>query len=168
MIMRFIFALFIAIPILEMVVLIQVGQQIGALWTIVLVLLTAFIGINLLRYQGLSTLSRATWRMQSGQIPAQEMLEGILLAVGGALLLTPGFVTDTIGFLLLVPFTRQFFASRLMGRFKSFASANVTGGGFSAGGFSKGGFNTDMNSDQSIIDGEFEVPKKPLSEDKLE
>jgi|TARA_B110000467_G_scaffold158027_1_gene173588 UPF0716 protein FxsA len=168
MIMRFLFALFIAIPILEMVVLIQVGQQIGALWTIVLVLLTAFIGINLLRYQGLSTLSRATWRMQSGQIPAQEMLEGILLAVGGALLLTPGFVTDTIGFLLLVPFTRQFFASRLMGRFKSFASANVTGGGFGAGGFSKGGFNTDINSDQSIIDGEFEVPKKPLSEDKLE
>ena len=165
--MRFLFALFIAIPILEMVVLIQVGQQIGALWTIVLVLLTAFIGINLLRYQGLSTLSRATWRMQSGQIPAQEMLEGILLAVGGALLLTPGFVTDTIGFLLLVPFTRQFFASRLMGRFKSFASANVTGGDFGAGGFSKGGFNTDMNSDQSIIDGEFEVPKKPLSEDKL-
>jgi UPF0716 protein FxsA len=168
MIMRFLFALFIAIPILEMVVLIQVGQQIGALWTIVLVLLTAFIGINLLRYQGLSTLSRATWRMQSGQIPAQEMLEGILLAVGGALLLTPGFVTDTVGFLLLVPFTRQFFASRLMGRFKSFASANVTGGGFGAGGFSKGGFNTDINSDQSIIDGEFEVPKKPLSEDKLE
>ena len=168
MIMRFLFALFIAIPILEMVVLIQVGQQIGALWTIVLVLLTAFIGINLLRYQGLSTLNRATWRMQSGQIPAQEMLEGILLAVGGALLLTPGFVTDTIGFLLLVPFTRQFFASRLMGRFKSFASANAAGGGFGAGGFSKGGFNTDINSDQSIIDGEFEVPKKPLSEDKLE
>ena len=168
MIMRFLFALFIAIPILEMVVLIQVGQQIGALWTIVLVLLTAFIGINLLRYQGLSTLSRATWRMQSGQIPAQEMLEGILLAMGGALLLTPGFVTDTIGFLLLLPFTRQFFASRLMGRFKSFASASVAGGGFGAGGFSKGGFNTDINSDQSIIDGEFEVPKKPRSEDKLE
>ena len=167
MIMRFLFALFIAIPILEMVVLIQVGQQIGALWTIVLVLLTAFIGINLLRYQGLSTLSRATWRMQSGQIPAQEMLEGILLAVGGALLLTPGFVTDTIGFLLLVPFTRQFFASRLMGRFKSFASANAAGGGFGAGGFSKGGFNTDINSDQSIIDGEFEVPQKPAAEDKL-
>jgi UPF0716 protein FxsA len=167
MIMRILFALFIAIPILEMVVLIQVGQKIGALWTVVLVLLTAFIGINLLRYQGLSTLSRATWRMQSGQIPAQEMLEGILLAVGGALLLTPGFVTDTIGFLLLVPFTRQFFASRLMGRFKSFASANVTGSGFGAGGFSKGGFNTDINGDQSIIDGEFEVPKKPLSEDKL-
>jgi len=168
MIMRFLFTLFIAIPIIEMVVLIQVGQQIGALWTIVLVLLTAFIGINLLRYQGLSTLSRATWRMQSGQIPAKEMLEGILLAVGGALLLTPGFVTDTIGFLLLVPFTRQFFATRLMGRFKSFTSAGMTGGGFGPSGFSKGGFNTDIKSDQSIIDGELEVPKKPLSEDKRE
>jgi len=168
MIMRFLFALFIAIPIIEMVVLIQVGQQIGALWTIVLVLLTAFIGINLLRYQGLSTLSRATWRMQSGQIPAKEMLEGILLAVGGALLLTPGFVTDTIGFLLLVPFTRQFFATRLMGRFKSFTSAGMNGGGFGPSGFSKGGSNTDIKSDESIIDGELEVPKKPLSKDKRE
>ena len=166
--MRFLFALFIAIPIVEMVVLIQVGQQIGALWTIVLVLLTAFIGINLLRYQGLATLSRATWRMQSGQIPAKEMLEGILLAVGGALLLTPGFVTDSIGFLLLVPFTRQFFAARLMGRFKSFASANVSGGGFDPSGFSQRGGNADYNTNQSIIDGEFEVPQKPHSEDKLE
>ena len=102
--MRFIFALFIAVPIVEMLVLIEVGQQIGALWTIALVLLTAFIGINLLRHQGLATLSRANWRIKSGELPAQEILEGILLAVGGALLLTPGFVTDTIGFLLLIPF----------------------------------------------------------------
>tara|TARA_B110000503_G_C7130775_1_gene406723 strand:+ start:1528 stop:2034 length:507 start_codon:yes stop_codon:yes gene_type:complete len=167
MIMRFVFALFIVIPIIEMVVLIQVGQQIGVLWTIALVLLTAFIGINLLRYQGLATLSRATWRMQSGQIPAKEMLEGILLAVGGALLLTPGFVTDTLGFLLLVPFSRQFFAVRLMGRFKSFSSSHVAGGGFDPQNFAQGGGTTDFNRDQSIIDGEFEVPKKPSAEDKL-
>jgi len=157
--MRFLFALFIAVPIVEMVVLIQVGQQIGALWTIALVLLTAFIGINLLRHQGLATLSRATWRIQSGQIPAKEMLEGILLAVGGALLLTPGFVTDAIGFLLLVPFTRQFFASRLMGRFKAFSSANGAGGSFGQGGF---------NSDESIIDGDFEAPKDAQPRDKIE
>jgi UPF0716 protein FxsA len=156
--MRFLFALFIAVPIIEMVVLIQVGQQIGALWTVALVLLTAFIGINLLRHQGLATLSRASWRIQSGQIPAQEMLEGILLAVGGALLLTPGFVTDAIGFLLLVPFTRQFFASRLMGRFKSFSSANGAGGGFKTG----------FNRDESIIDGEFETPQDPQPRDKVE
>jgi UPF0716 protein FxsA len=168
MIMRFVFALFIAIPIIEMVVLIQVGQQIGVVWTIALVLLTAFIGINLLRYQGLATLSRATWRIQSGQIPAKEMLEGILLAVGGALLLTPGFVTDAIGFLLLLPLTRQIFAVRLMGRFKTFSSASASGTGFDPQGFAQGGSTTDSNRDQSIIDGEFEVPKKPPSEDKLE
>ena len=162
--MRFLFALFIAIPILEMLVLIQVGQEIGALWTIALVLITAFIGINLLRYQGLSTLSRATWRMQSGQIPAQEMLEGILLAVGGALLLTPGFVTDTIGFLLLVP--RQFFALRLMGRFKSFASANVAGGSFGTQGFGQNGFGAGSTNDESIIDGDFEAPKDAQPRDK--
>jgi len=162
--MRFLFALFIAVPIVEMVVLIQVGQQIGALWTIALVLLTAFIGINLLRHQGLATLSRATWRIQSGQIPAKEMLEGILLAVGGALLLTPGFVTDAIGFLLLVPFTRQFFALRLMGRFKAFSSANGAAGSFGPQGFGQGGF----NSDESIIDGDFEAPKDAQPRDKIE
>ena len=156
--MRFLFVLFIAVPILEMVVLIKVGQQIGALWTIALVLLTAFIGINLLRHQGLATLSRASWRIQAGQIPAQEMLEGILLAVGGALLLTPGFVTDTIGFLLLVPYTRQFFASRLMGRFKAFSGANVAGGGFTSG----------FSRDESIIDGEFETQQDNQPQDKVE
>jgi UPF0716 protein FxsA len=156
--MRFLFALFIAVPIVEMVVLIQVGQQIGALWTIALVLLTAFIGINLLRHQGLATLSRASWRIQAGQIPAQEMLEGILLAVGGALLLTPGFVTDSIGFLLLVPFSRQFFASRLMGRFQAFSGANVSGGGFKSG----------FSRDESIIDGEFETQQDRPPQDKVE
>ena len=114
--------------------------------------------------QGLATLSRATWRIQSGQIPAKEMLEGILLAVGGALLLTPGFVTDVIGFLLLVPFTRQFFASRLMGRFKAFSSANGAAGSFGPQGFGQGGF----NSDESIIDGDFEAPKDAQPRDKIE
>ncbi len=157
--MRFLFALFIAVPIVEMVVLIQVGQQIGALWTIALVLLTAFIGINLLRHQGLATLNRANWRMQSGQIPAQEMLEGILLAVGGALLLTPGFVTDSIGFLLLLPFTRQFFASRLMGRFKMFSKANLG---------ATGGFGPGFNKDESIIEGEFDAPQNSHKSNKIE
>jgi len=157
--MRFLFALFIAVPIVEMVVLIQVGQQIGALWTIALVLLTAFIGINLLRHHGLATLNRANWRMQSGQIPAQEMLEGILLAVGGALLLTPGFVTDSIGFLLLLPFTRQFFASRLMGRFKMFSKANLG---------ATGGFGPGFNKDESIIEGEFDAPQNSHKSNKIE
>lgn len=153
--MRFMFALFIAVPVLEMWVLIQVGQQIGALWTIALVLSTAFIGINLLRHQGLAILTSANWRIQAGQLPAQEILEGLMLAVGGALLLTPGFITDTFGFLLLLPFSRRLFAACLMGRFKAFTSTNVAGGGFDPKCFGTG-----YNNDKSIIDGEVELPPR--------
>ena len=83
--------LFVIMPVVEMWVLVEVGSEIGALTTIGLVLLTAMLGLALLRQQGVSTLMRANQRMQSGQLPAQEMVEGIFLAVGGALLLTPGF-----------------------------------------------------------------------------
>lgn len=115
--MRFLFLLFIVVPIVEITLLINVGQAIGAWNTVGLVLLSAFIGVNMLRYQGFSTLSRAQRRMDSGQIPGREMIEGIVLAVGGALLLTPGFVTDVIGFLCLIPFTRQRFADALVSKF---------------------------------------------------
>ncbi|MGI1678631.1 MAG: FxsA family protein [Cellvibrionaceae bacterium] len=111
--MPILLALFIIMPIAEMWVLIQVGMRIGALSTIGLVLLTAIVGLALLRQQGLSTLLRANQRMQAGQIPAQEMGEGIFLAVGGALLLTPGFITDIFGFTCLIPGVRKV----LLGRF---------------------------------------------------
>ncbi len=105
--MRFLFLLFVIIPIVEIVLLINVGQAIGAWYTIALVLLSAFIGVNMLRQQGLSTLMRARSRMEGGEIPAQEMVEGLVLAVGGALLITPGFVTDVLGFCCLIPQTRR-------------------------------------------------------------
>ena len=89
--------LFIAVPILEIYLLIQVGEAIGAGWTILLVVLTAVIGVWLLRIQGLSTLTRAQQRLQENQLPAREILEGMALVVAGALLLTPGFFTDTVG-----------------------------------------------------------------------
>ena len=106
--------LFIVIPVAEMWVLIEVGSYIGALPTIGLVLLTAVIGLALLRQQGLSTLLRANQRMQAGEIPAQEMAEGIFLAVGGALLLTPGFITDTVGFACLIPGIRRLLLGRVL------------------------------------------------------
>ncbi|MEX1032545.1 MAG: FxsA family protein [Cellvibrionaceae bacterium] len=111
--MRILFILFIVVPIVEMWVLIEVGARIGALATIGLVLLTAVIGVGLLRYQGVATLLRANQRLRSGEIPATEMGEGIFLAVGGALLLTPGFVTDSVGFACLIPGIRRW----LLGRF---------------------------------------------------
>lgn len=92
---------------MEIVVLIQVGSAIGALPTIGLVLLTAFLGLALLRQQGLSTLFRAQEKVRAGGIPVTELVEGVFLAVGGALLLTPGFVTDAIGLACLLPGSRQ-------------------------------------------------------------
>ncbi|WP_445354910.1 FxsA family protein [Microbulbifer sp. EKSA008] len=105
--MRPLLLLFIALPVLEMWVLIAVGSEIGALPTIGLVILTAVVGVTLLRRQGISTLMRAQEKMQAGNIPAKEMVEGIFLAVGGVLLLTPGFITDFFGFICLIPGLRN-------------------------------------------------------------
>jgi len=113
---RFLLLVFIIVPIVEMWLLIQVGGFIGALPTIAAVLLTAMIGLAMLRRQGLSTLLRVNQRMASGELPAEEMLEGIVLAVSGALLLTPGFFTDAIGFAGLTPVLRQWLVRRLVGR----------------------------------------------------
>lgn len=104
---RLFLILFIAIPLIEIYFLIQIGEVIGAWPTVLLVVLTAVIGVGLLRWQGFSTLMRFQNEMAQGQLPAMPLFEGLMLVVAGALLLTPGFVTDTVGFLLLVPPLRQ-------------------------------------------------------------
>ena len=124
--MRFLFLIFIVMPIIEVAVLIQIGQVIGVWWTVALVVTTAFIGVNMLRVQGLATLTRANWRMQSGQIPAQEMMEGVFLAIGGALLLTPGVITDVFGFLCLIPVTRIWMVKAMQVRFISAVSTSAS------------------------------------------
>ena len=108
--------IFLIVPIIEIYLLIQVGQVIGAGWTIFLVIFTAVIGVALLRIQGLSTLNRAQQKLQHNELPAREMLEGLGLVIAGALLLTPGFFTDTIGFLLLFPPTRLWLVSSIASR----------------------------------------------------
>ena len=118
--------LFVVLPIVEMWLLIEVGSRIGALVTIGLVFLTAFVGVLLLRQQGLSTLARASQRMETGEIPAEEMVAGIFLAVGGALLLTPGFLTDAIGFACLLPGVRQLLIGRLLKRVLFAPGANTS------------------------------------------
>jgi len=99
--------LFIIMPIAEMWLLLQVGSEIGALPTIGLVALTATIGFQMLRKQGFDTLQRGNFKMEQGQMPAQEIVEGLMLAVSGALLLTPGFITDVVGFAGLTPSLRR-------------------------------------------------------------
>jgi len=96
------FLLFLAVPLIEIYVLIQVGGWIGAIPTVFMVVFTAVFGALLLRHQGLSTLTRVRSSMERGEIPAIEMFEGVFLLIGGALLLTPGFVTDAFGFLCLI------------------------------------------------------------------
>ena len=110
--------LFMLIPIVEMWILIEVGGWIGALPTIGLVVLTATIGLSLLKQQGLSTVMRARRKMDEGAIPASELVSGVMIAVGGALLLTPGFVTDALGFALLIPQTRQWLLFKLIDRYR--------------------------------------------------
>lgn len=154
--------IFVIMPIVEMAILIKVGTIIGALNTIGLVLLTAIIGAALLRQQGLSTLLRANQRLNGGELPAREVAEGLILAVGGALLLTPGFVTDTIGFLCLVPGSRQWLAGQVLKRMV--VSSRNQGFYFRAG---SGPFaNQDPfgqrrpDRDDNVIEGEYEEERE--------
>ncbi|MEE4299679.1 MAG: FxsA family protein, partial [Pseudomonadales bacterium] len=127
---QFLFLAFLLTPIVEMYLLIKVGGWIGALPTIGLVALTAMIGVALLRQQGFATLLRGQQRLAAGELPAQEMMEGFALAVGGALLLTPGFVTDGFGFALLLPFTRRALVHWLMKRGSWQAYGDARGAAF--------------------------------------
>lgn len=114
--LHWLFALFVLIPLVEIYLLIKVGSWIGPAATVFLVVSTAIIGVYLLRLQGFSTLQRVRVALAQGQLPAKEMLEGIVLLIAGALLLTPGFFTDTLGFLALVPGLRSAVVTRFMGR----------------------------------------------------
>ncbi|EMK6670327.1 membrane protein FxsA [Vibrio fluvialis] len=108
--------LFIAVPVIEIGLFIQVGGVLGLWPTIALVLITAFVGASLVRSQGLHTLMTVQQRMQNGEIPAQQIVEGVMLAVAGVLLLTPGFMTDAMGMLILLPAPRAMLAKYLMSK----------------------------------------------------
>jgi UPF0716 protein FxsA len=99
--------IFISVPILEIAVFIQAGDIFGLWPTLAAVVATAVVGAALLRAQGLATLGRARRQLDRGQVPIAEVLTGVCLLIGGALLLTPGFITDALGFLLLIPPVRQ-------------------------------------------------------------
>lgn len=128
--MPYVLILFIAMPIIEIGLLLRVGNILGWLPTLLIVIVTAIIGSAMLRQQGLATLDRARQRMDSGELPAQQLLEGVFIMIGGVLLLTPGLVTDTCGFLCLIPITRQWLANKIASR----AIVGFAGAGNGAGG----------------------------------
>jgi UPF0716 protein FxsA len=100
--------LFIVVPLVELYVIVQVGQAIGALPTIALLLIDSIVGSLLLRAQGRTVWRRFRAALSAGRAPARETIDGALVIFGGALMLTPGFVTDAFGILLLLPPTRAF------------------------------------------------------------
>ena len=104
---RALLVLFFTVPLIEIYLLIKVGGLIGAIPTVFLVVFTAVLGAALLRQQGFATLVRVQSMLARGEIPAVEVLEGAIILIGGVLLLTPGFFTDTIGFLCLIPSLRR-------------------------------------------------------------
>jgi UPF0716 protein FxsA len=100
------FAAFIGVPLVEIWVLIEVGQVIGPWWTILLLVLDSIFGTWLIRREGGKAWRALTVALQSGRMPARELADGALILVGGTLMLTPGFVTDAFGILLILPMTR--------------------------------------------------------------
>ncbi|MEZ9599211.1 FxsA family protein [Vibrio sp. 10N.286.46.A8] len=155
--------LFIFVPIIEIGLFIQVGGFLGLWPTIALVLITALVGASLVRSQGIQTLMSVQGRLQQGEMPAQQILEGVMLAVAGVLLLTPGFMTDALGMLVLLPAPRAMIAKKMM---EKMVVTNMSGG-FHAGGqagfgqspFGQDPFNrdpSDQSKDGNTFEGEFE------------
>lgn len=119
--------LFIVLPLVETWLLIKVGSVIGAGWTILAVISTAVIGSQLVRRQGLQTFANIQACQARGEMPAVPMLEGAALLLAGALLVTPGFISDTLGFLLLVPPLRQYAARGILARAITITPAGTPG-----------------------------------------
>ena len=137
--MRLGFFLLVLFPITELMILIKVGGMIGVLPTLAIIFATASAGLYLMRREGFSTLARAQQRMAAGEIPATEMMEGLVIAFCGALLLAPGFLTDAFALLVLIPQVRRALINWAVksGKINSVASGGIYGftgtGGFQPG-----------------------------------
>lgn len=130
--------LFIVVPAVELAILIQVGKALGTIPTLALIVFTGILGAYLARLQGLSVLSRAQVQMNRGELPAGSLADGVMILVAGALLMTPGILTDAFGFALLVPAFRNAIKSFLLARFRKAVEENrvrvhVSGIDFGAG-----------------------------------
>ena len=120
--------LFLVVPFLELFVLLKVGQSIGAVPTIVVLVAVSFLGAALVKREGLGVLRRAQARVEAHQVPGQELVDGVLVLFAGALLLTPGFLTDVLGIALLIPPVRALFRGSLVSWLGRRASVSITRG----------------------------------------
>ena len=121
------FLLFIALPALEIFLFIKIGGQVGALNTVALIFLTAIIGVYFARLQGIKTLKSGMVNLYQNKMPIYEIMSGASIAIAALLLIIPGFFTDLIGFLLLIPFTRRIIFSLVL-KNKSQSAVNLEDG----------------------------------------
>ena len=109
---------FTLIPVIELYILIEIGSVIGGLNTVAIIILTGITGAWLARMQGIQILSQIQKKLQTGELPHDEMVQGVVVFIGGVTLLTPGFITDFLGLCLITPPTRKFFARVIKNYFK--------------------------------------------------
>jgi UPF0716 protein FxsA len=126
--------LFIGVPLVELIVIVRVGQTIGVGWTILLLIADSIVGAWLLKREGGRALTALGAAFSSGRMPAREIADGMLILVGGVLMLTPGFLSDVLGFLCILPMTRPL-ARGLLTRFVAARLVVVPGGAFPGGPF---------------------------------
>ena len=108
----------ILIPIVEIYLFIKIGSQIGALTTILLIFITAIVGVYYAKYEGINTLKSGFIQLSRGETPAYEIISGAAIAIAALLLIIPGFATDILGFLIIFPITRNFFLKKFLNRFE--------------------------------------------------
>lgn len=123
------FLLFLVVPFLELFVILQVGRTIGALNTVAVLVLVSVAGAWLVKREGLGVLRRAQERVRRGAVPGRELVDGVLILFAGALLLTPGFLTDVVALLLLVPPVRAAVRVAVTRRLRHRADIHTIGGG---------------------------------------
>ncbi len=152
---------FIGIPLIEIALFVVVGGRIGLLWTILIVIATAVAGTSLLRMQGAGALANARAAMDSGRLPVESVADGVFLLIAGILLLTPGFLTDFIGFLLFIPGLRHTIGRAIWQRLTASGMVDIRSG--SRGGPSQGGTTPGQSGpggypDGPVIEGEIIDP----------
>ncbi len=116
------FLAFTIIPFIEIYLLIKIGSYLGAFNTVIIVILTAFFGALLARYQGFQTMLRVRESLERGEMPAEELMDALLILLAGIVLLTPGFLTDLAGLVILIPSSRLMFKRWLRKKFDAWSS----------------------------------------------
>lgn len=142
--------IFVLIPFLEIATFMAVGDRIGFWTALLLSLFTAILGGSIVRYQGLKTFFAAQNTMRQGQIPSRELFDGLCLIAAGAMLMTPGFITDTLGFLLLIPSVRHALREKLS------RSARFQAAYFESETCEQPFYRGDASAETDIIEGEYE------------